>query len=492
MIVVLIKRLLKAVLPVTAVKLLKKIYRENKTRPFSDKKDKFQTLRGLDSEVTVGPGVPEKSSTSGSLKERVQRQNAALKLAVASAKKMRDEGRLFEACDELLGFQANFPEENRHLALLANLLAMCGKFEMALPIFEKLIVNDPENSQLKLRKADCLTGLGQFENAARALESADLKKISSSKAVVRRVSHLRGLARHSSSPIERTFSEDVSVAGEVFKLSPVQLRVLSDLNDRGIAITSVYELLGGEQLWNDGVNAFEKFKADDSVAELISRIKNSVDFDQDDEFKGKHVPTKVPYDSFFGTLGADHPVGALFCEEKILEIAWTYHNCPTKLRNPVMWVNPSVNESNRSGKKGSQQWHRDQEDTSILKCFVYYSDVDEKTGATEYIDQSCERFSNDEFMFHPFPFSTGYPNQPFFEGVIGQPQVTKTVASGRKGSIIFLDTNGFHRGGYVTQGERLIAMATFLKETSPVTDDGKKLSIANLSGLTNFQKRTMS
>ena len=45
----------------------------------------------------------------------------------------------------------------------------------------------------------------------------------------------------------------------------------------------------------------------------------------------------------------------------------------------------------------------------------------------------------------------------------------------KKKSIVFLDTNGFHRGGYVTKDRRVLTMATFLRPITPYVDQNTKL-----------------
>ena len=290
------------------------------------------------------------------------------------------------------------------LKKVANLEVLNGSFNDALDKFRYLLIVK-EDEQIKIRIADCLTGLRQYAEAISALKSVNKDLVKNSKFIGRRIQHLENLIADENKTGKFKVTSSLQVDEFKLNLDSVQMNILKQLNSDGIALTSVEELLGSPYLWMRGVNEYERFTNLDNVNELIQKVKACKNFDEDEVFKSRHVPTKITYDQFFGTLSNGHPVGAILSHSKIMEIAWSYYGSPCKLKNPSMWVNPSLNPENQVTKKGSQQWHRDQEDSSILKCFIYFSDVTEATGATEYVKQSSRRFSNTSFDFHPFPFS---------------------------------------------------------------------------------------
>lgn len=156
---------------------------------------------------------------------------------------------------------------------------------------------------------------------------------------------------------------------------------------------------------------------------------------------------------------SDPPV-RLSASRIFLEIANAYFGEAAKLRIPVLWrvcpVPPGVPLPRRCG---SQRWHRDQIDR-ILKLFIYYTDVDEGNGALEYIPNSGPVESK---WSGPIPFSEArYPGDDVIERLVPPDEIVKCC--GRKGTLVFVDTAGLHRGGYATTGPRVTSQATFLRQ----------------------------
>jgi hypothetical protein len=212
------------------------------------------------------------------------------------------------------------------------------------------------------------------------------------------------------------------------------------------------------------------------VQERLHKIKESKNFSIDPYFKNSFKPSVINYIAHKEHIPASNPCINLIRHHKILNIANSYHEMFSKIRNVNFWISPPVSEKNRQERKGSQLWHRDQEDERILKCFIYFSDVDEDNGVTEYVPYSrCtpkKRYSK----VLPYPCSSGYVNEFTFKASINETDIIKL--KGKKGTIAFLDTNGFHRGGFVTgENDRRLMMTTFLRPTSPFVQQNTRLTI---------------
>lgn len=124
-------------------------------------------------------------------------------------------------------------------------------------------------------------------------------------------------------------------------------------------------------------------------------------------------------------------------------------------RVDMRYYNIWKHETSKGDAKGSQLWHRDREDEKILKIFICIEDVDDTKG--------------------PFTFATGTHK---FGNLKGTPRYIKELsgvrrttdqmmneivpmenwikATGKKGDIIFADTSGYHKGGFVQEGYRLL------------------------------------
>ncbi len=405
--------------------------------------------------------------------------------------KLRTAGEISDAVEKLRSINIKYPHQKAHWKQYANMLALSGAFEDALKYFRKLAEENPSDVTFKLRIADCCTGLQEHAEAVEVLEELFPYAGGKQKYVSDRLTHHRNLLRQRDPKIERrTIHGKQLYEQAAIELCSEQERILFELKKNGIAISSFDKLIGDNKLFLQGIEEYEEFIQNELVRELIFDLNKCEDFNSDPKFKGKHVPSKITYDEFFGTLASNRSISKTLMHDRVLQVAWSYYETACKLRNPLMWVNPKVNKNNISGRKGSQLWHRDQEDASILKCFIYYSDINEQTGATEYLKRSCERYQNSQFAFHPFPFSSGYPNQKFFEKKINEGDVVS--ASGEMGTIVFLDTNGFHRGGFVLQGQRHISMCTFIRPQSPVFEKGKSIKIVASEKLSKLQAYSCS
>jgi len=114
---------------------------------------------------------------------------------------------------------------------------------------------------------------------------------------------------------------------------------------------------------------------------------------------------------------------------------------------------------------GSQNWHTDPEDTIMCKVFVYFSDVDEEAGATEYVigsqvggNPALRRFE------HKGTSGRYYSNAEMTELFAGGAR--SVLAKGGAGSLVFINTTGLHRGGKGSK-ERFMANYTFVSNWCP-------------------------
>lgn len=126
---------------------------------------------------------------------------------------------------------------------------------------------------------------------------------------------------------------------------------------------------------------------------------------------------------------------------------------------------------------GSQNWHTDPEDAIMLKIFVYFSDVDCSNGATEYIRKtqiggdSCIR------SWHAKKLTGYYLDDSLVRRIFEKSPENFSVANGKEGDILFVDTTGLHRGGWGSES-RSIANYTFTSTDCKLTPRWMKKDIA--------------
>lgn len=114
----------------------------------------------------------------------------------------------------------------------------------------------------------------------------------------------------------------------------------------------------------------------------------------------------------------------------------------------------------------SQLWHTDPEDTIMFKLFVYLTDVDPLNGATEFIIGSQVGGRNELRLFEVDGTSGRYYSEDEIVE-LERLKVDIKAASGEKGTCVFINTTGIHRGGY-GEGERLMANYTFVYSFCPL------------------------
>jgi Phytanoyl-CoA dioxygenase (PhyH) len=197
------------------------------------------------------------------------------------------------------------------------------------------------------------------------------------------------------------------------------------------------------------------------------------------ERKLKNTKFKPYVFTHVGWLGrsikySDPPI-MLSASHRLLAIADAYHGEKAKMRIPTVWrVSAMPKGAELPARQGSQLWHRDQTDPKILKLFIYYTDVDEKSGALEYIPGSLPQNSKWSEKI-PLLTTTGYPPQELVAKLVPKRSIVK--CEGKRGTLIFVDTAGLHRGGYATDGHRVTVQATYLRPNhvhpqSPLLPEG--------------------
>jgi hypothetical protein len=232
-------------------------------------------------------------------------------------------------------------------------------------------------------------------------------------------------------------------------------RVLADLNRHGVAMTSVPALLG----------------TDSCYGELCSRVEGlqtSMETEIEEAQAGADNPSTIGKKKFIleylGRNPKFDPAGvyARFALEKnVLGVANAYLGMLSRLRYYNVWHTfPTQTEA-----RESQLWHRDREDFLIVKVFLYLSDVDEGAGPFTYArgthpkgnprKEAAYSLEGNVKRSTDAQMAAVVPAERWFHGV------------GPKGTIIFADTRGYHRGGLARERARVMYTAMF---TSPASE----------------------
>jgi hypothetical protein len=248
-------------------------------------------------------------------------------------------------------------------------------------------------------------------------------------------------------------------------LTEAQRSAVHDLDTRGIAIVPARELLGAGQ--EEAVAAVEAkaraFRDSERVRKEAELYLAAQDFTgwKDYSITMLQGTNRLPWDD---------PMLRLALRSAMLDIVNSYLRLWSKLRSVNMWYTVPV--PMRGPRTASQRWHRDPEDRRLVKAFLYVEEVDESAGPLEYIPGS-RRGGPYAYLW---PFATGggvpngsYPDQDQVEAAV--PAHDRVTCTCPPATLVFVDTSGFHRGGYATGKGRLLGTWMFVTPASRAPRD---------------------
>jgi len=238
-------------------------------------------------------------------------------------------------------------------------------------------------------------------------------------------------------------------AGRAPALDEVQRGVLDRLHEEGYASLPFSELVPEPAVWEELEANAGAFVVDTEAGLAREREGGGSELRRR---AGKEFLVRKY--SWGVELGLDDPWLRLGINPRLLDVANAYLEMWSKLEYVDVWyTSPAGDEDRRS----SQRWHRDFNDRHLLKAFVYLVDVDEQTGPFEYVPRSAPGGELEQLW--PWrPLGENYPPEDEFANRIDGRSVTFTAP---KGTIIFCNTAGFHRGGFATGNARVLATLTW-------------------------------
>jgi Phytanoyl-CoA dioxygenase (PhyH) len=239
-------------------------------------------------------------------------------------------------------------------------------------------------------------------------------------------------------------------------LTPVQQLLVTDLKRDGIAISSVEQLMGKKSPFEELESEVNSCEA--SLADEISQARTDA---------GK--PDRVK-SYCFHLLGRSQvwDLNSIFLrfavQRVILDIANAYFGMLTRLLYYNVWHNLPMQAEARE----SQLWHRDPEDRHILKVFVYLTDVDYGSGPLSYAPGTHAlgpvKTVPESRLLKEGSTYVRRSDDVQMSAVI--PREKWITALGPKGTIVFVDTRGYHKGGLVREHDRVVYTCMFNSQAS--------------------------
>ena len=235
-------------------------------------------------------------------------------------------------------------------------------------------------------------------------------------------------------------------------LDELQQRIVDDVRAEGYAVLRFSDLFPDPARWAE---------LEASAARFISEVEEGLER----EAGGGDAPVLrrrvgkefvIRRNSYGVTLGFDDPWLRLAADRRMLDIANVYHGLLSKLEYVDLWYTPPVAEG--TPRQASQNWHRDFNDRHLLKAFIYLVDVDENAGPFEHVPGTEPGgVHGDKWPWRPL--GDNYPPVEEFDPWLAE-HPAKTF-TGPKGTMLFCNTAGIHRGGLSTGSPRVLATFTY-------------------------------
>jgi len=242
---------------------------------------------------------------------------------------------------------------------------------------------------------------------------------------------------------------------------------IESLNTLGYYKTNVSEVLNKDGLnsFNNNVDFFNEMLSDPFIQNELNIIQTNPN-ERSNRSGGK--PFEITHKHYLNRALTIND-GAFFnfyLNDYFTEIAQEFLEVDNPLLfNVLAWVHSWKKDYPR---QHSQNWHRDREDFKLLKIFVYYSDVNKENGPFEYVPKS---FCGGDFYglykgrTHYMDYASDSDNRgnPKSQEELTKCESTKVTFTGIPGDIILTNNSGFHRGGFVEDGIRVMSHGLYLK-----------------------------
>jgi phytanoyl-CoA dioxygenase PhyH len=254
--------------------------------------------------------------------------------------------------------------------------------------------------------------------------------------------HDRVLSNRSS---RRRFSHDRP------ELDEVSGGILDSLETDGYAVTTFSQLFTDDD-WRE---------VEAQAGRFVGETESSLAGDREGLRVRAGKEFVVRQHSYGAELGLDDPWFRMCASRRMLDLANTYLRLWSKLEYVDLWY--SVPQPEEADRVASQRWHRDFNDKHLLKAFLYLVDVDEGNGPFQYVPGSAPggRYA-DAWPWRPL--GENYPPEDELENRVPPDAFQKFI--GPKGTLVFCNTAGFHRGGFATEKPRVLATVTYSSPAS--------------------------
>lgn len=217
------------------------------------------------------------------------------------------------------------------------------------------------------------------------------------------------------------------------------------------------------RLNRDGIYIHDDYLKDDFIERIISAC-NGLEFS---DMKNNQLDNKMIINDVRscgvgrfmiynqGDVLSIPEVQDLVTDPFILGVCQNYLEANPILVQTNFWVTSGCEEGY---KDITHEFHQDNDDLKFIKVFIYLNDVDENNGAHSYVRGSINNLKLPDVYRISQRLSDDYIKKNYGENVL--------TLTGRRGTMIFENTYGFHKGCPIKKGYRLMLQLQFASSTS--------------------------
>lgn len=277
------------------------------------------------------------------------------------------------------------------------------------------------------------------------------------------------------------------------KLNEVQKKIIHELDLYGISTVNIMDLMPDGVWWEKLKQYEEQFVGSNEVQDYISKFKNkeSTKGFATDHYAKKYMYRKYNVDRKNEQISIDDVFLRFGIDEIMVDTIAGYLGRYPKLRMIDLWYNVSVGEE---APTHSQNWHRDGEDTELVKVFLYFNDIDENSGPFTYVPDSHLKgkygnlWPGETILNHVY--GGVYPDTAELEKKFNEEQIK--VCTGKAGTLIFCDTYGLHKGGHCKTNDRILGNWVYTTPSSFCENVTEYKKTTNFATLSEKQKYVLS
>lgn len=149
-------------------------------------------------------------------------------------------------------------------------------------------------------------------------------------------------------------------------------------------------------------------------------------------------------------------IAALAFDPSFIEIAQRFLGAAPIHTQVACWWSTPYSQALEHVKTAAQRFHQDRDYIKFVKVFVYLTDVDDDSGPHEFVAGSNADYAT---VSKNKTRSSKRLTDEYLRSVYPAERFLKLTAP--RGSVIFEDTSGFHKGNPVVSGHRLVLQLEF-------------------------------